>query len=145
MIFQFLKINIQKIFLTFILISSISQNSFAFGNIQVEAQPVSMIQLIAAPQKYHNKLIRVIGVSHIGFESNSIWLNKEHYRNNVIYNSLWIKPNYTILKTTAKKLQKMNGNYVLIEGYFNQNNKGHFGMYIGTIEEISRFDLWERK
>ena len=41
------------------------------------AKDVTMIQLIAAPEKYDGQLVRVIGVGNLAFESNCISLSKE--------------------------------------------------------------------
>ena len=40
---------------------------------------VSMVQLLATPEKYDGKLVRVIGVGNLEFEGNYLSLNKEDH------------------------------------------------------------------
>ena len=104
------------------------------------AKTVTMIELISNPQKYHNKLVRVIGVGNLEFEGDAIYLNKEdlQYRTD---NCIWIELGERSIEYSEAK--EYNGKYVIIEGYFNKNNTGHFGQFCGAIEKVSRYQLWE--
>ena len=55
----------------------------ACGSTNHNVQSVPLMQLIVNPEKYHGKLVRVIGVSRIEFESDSIWFTKEHYKHRI--------------------------------------------------------------
>ncbi|MCP3875093.1 MAG: hypothetical protein GY699_18315 [Desulfobacteraceae bacterium] len=112
---------------------------FGFGEANHDAISVSLINLIATPEKYHDKTIRVIGVSNIAFEGNSIYLSKEHWANFVMKNAIWITPNYKAIGKTEKELSEFNGRYVLIEGVFNKNDNGHMGLFSGSIDNVTRF------
>ena len=118
---------------------------FACGTPNNKLESVSFMQLIAESDKFHGKLVRVIGVSRIEFEGDSIWFMKEHYIHGIHQNSLWIEPDYNALGVTRQQLEQLNGKYVLIEGIFNKNNHGHLGMYSGALENITRFRLWEKE
>lgn len=115
------------------------------GTVNKGVKEVSLMQLIVDPEKYHGELVRVIGVSRIEFEGDSVWFTKEHYQHGIYRNSLWIEPDYDALGSTREQLEQFNGKYVLMEGYFNQDNHGHLGMYSGAIEKITRFKLWEKE
>jgi len=129
-----------KYLTTFILISIVC---FAFDKSEQSIISVSLINLISTPEKYHNKYIRVIGVIDLEFENNKIWLSKESRKYKLNKNALWIVPNYTQLAIPKDELKKYNGKYVLIEGIFNKNSKGHLGMNSGEINHITRYNLWE--
>ena len=103
-----------------------------------------MINLIATPEKYHGKVVRLIGVSFIKFESNGIYLSKEHLNNGVTKNALWLSFDFKAIGKTEEELSKYNGQYVLVEGVFNIDDKGHMGLKSGSIEKITRFDPWEK-
>jgi hypothetical protein len=103
---------------------------------------ISLINLIASPSEYHGKKVRVIGVSVIEFEGDSLYLSKEHLLNAVTKNAVWISPNYNTLETTEEKLSKYNGEYALVEGTFNKDGHGHMGLFSGSIENITRFVPW---
>ena len=117
----------------------------AFGSAGQKGLKVSLIQLIANPEKYHGKRVRVIGVARIEFEGNGIWLTKEHYEHRIYKNSLWIEPDYKTLGSKRQQLQELNGKYVLMDGVFNKNHKGHRGMNSGSLEKIIVYQLWEKK
>ena len=125
------------------MVGLIASICLAFGLANQKTESVSLMQLIINPDQYHEKIVRVIGVSRIEFEENGIWFSKEHYEHRVYKSSLWIVPDYDALKTTPKELKKYNGKYVLMEGVFNKNKHGHMGMNSGTLEEVTRFQLWE--
>lgn len=104
-----------------------------------------MINLIATPEKYHGKVVRVIGVVEIKFEGTKICLSKESCEYSLSSNALWMELNYEKIGKTKKELRKYNGRYVLIEGTFNKDYHGHMDMYSGEIENITRYQLWERQ
>jgi hypothetical protein len=135
----------RKMMMVFVGFTLFAGLCFACGTVNHNAESVSLMQLIVNPEKYHGKLVRVIGVSSIEFEGDGIWFTKEHYELNVYMNSLWIEPNYDALGATRQQLEQFNGKYVLIEGVFNKDNHGHLGMYGGAIEKVTRFQLWEQE
>lgn len=100
---------------------------------------VSIIQLIANPEKYDGKFVRVIGVGNIEFEGNCISLSKDDLKYGV-GNSIWIELGKDISYDEAAQY---NGEYVIVEGIFDKDDCGHFGMFYGSIKQISRYDLWD--
>lgn len=56
------------------------------------AQPilVSMIQLIATPEKYQRKRVRMLAFLRIEFEGNAVYFHKEDYEQRIYRNGLWI-------------------------------------------------------
>ena len=111
----------------------------SFGIHKSDAENVSIIDLIANPDKYHGRNVMIKGVVRLQFESNAIYLTKDCYNNRLSKNALWISLDEKTLKTDLRKLRKYNGKYVLVEGVFDKTNKGHFGMYSGTIKNVYRF------
>ena len=99
----------------------ISNFCFAYGKANHQCIGVSLIQLIANPDKYHGKLVRVIGVVNIEFEGNQIFTSKEHHKYSIPKNALWINPDLDVLDVKEDALKIYNGRYVLVEGIFNKN------------------------
>ncbi len=97
-----------------------------------EEYHVSMIQLIANPDRYHNKPVQVVGYVSFQFEDSSVCLHKEDSINGISRNCMWLK--------TDK--EKCNNVYAIVSGRFNKNNLGHMGAFGGAIEEVER--IWER-
>ena len=103
------------------------------------AKDVSLILLIANPEKYNKQNIRVIGYLHLGFEWNCLYLHQEDYKNAVNKNAIWVDVK---TRTIMKSLQKYSGHYVLIEGTFDSNMHGHMGANSGSIRDITRLETW---
>ncbi|MBR2900757.1 MAG: helix-turn-helix transcriptional regulator [Clostridia bacterium] len=103
---------------------------------------VSMVQLLATPEKYDGKLVRVIGVGNLEFEDDSLSLNKEDYEHGT-GSSIWLELGEKAI--SYKEAKEYNGKYVIVEGFFDKDDRGHFGMFCGSIKDINRYDLWERE
>ncbi len=103
-------------------------------------QDVSLIQLIATPEKYDGTQVRVIGVADVSNESLSLCLSKDdwYYRT---YNALWVEFGQNAPSYHEARL--CNGEYVIVEGAFNMHNSGDMGMYCGAIEKVSRYEKWD--
>jgi hypothetical protein len=105
--------------------------------------PVSIINLIATPEKYHGKKIQIIGYLHLEFEGDAIYLNKEDYLHSIMANGLWV--NFSDKITKTKNLKDYNDNYVIILGTFNMDSNGHMGLWSGTMDDIIRLDFWGQR
>ena len=104
------------------------------------AEDVTMIELIANPEKYHGRLVRVIGVGNLEFEGNCIALSLDDLQN-FTGNVIWIElGNRAISYEDAKQY---NGEYVIVEGFFDQYDCGHMDMFCGSIKDVSRYQLWK--
>jgi hypothetical protein len=135
----------RKMMMAFVGAGLVAGLCLACGAADHNLKSVSLMQLIVNPEGYHGKLVRVIGVSRIEFEGDGIWFTKEHYKHRVYENSLWIEPDLNALGATRQQLEQFNGKYVLMEGTFNKDNNGHLGMYSGALENVTRFQLWEKE
>ena len=100
-------------------------------------EDVSMIALIANPNKFNGQKIRLIGYLYLNFEVQAFFLSKNDYENSIMKNALWL----SFERKKLAEYKKGNNKYVLIEGVFNSKEKGHFGMYSGTIESINRLQV----
>lgn len=102
---------------------------------------VSLVKLIANPEKYDGKRIQVIGYLHLEFEGNAIYLHGEDYKHGLSENSFWVE--FSSKLTKKRDLNKFNDKFVIIIGTFKANEKGHMGMFGGTLDNIVRLDLWD--
>jgi hypothetical protein len=84
----------------------------------------------------------LIGVGDLEFEGNAIYLSKDDLKYGVTANGLWIKLGE--LATPYNIAKNYNGKYVIVEGTFNKKNTGHMGLWSGSVENIYRYELWER-
>ncbi|MBB6109606.1 hypothetical protein SAMN05421821_10522 [Mucilaginibacter lappiensis] len=102
---------------------------------------VSLVNLIANPDKYNGKKIRVIGYLHLEFEGNGLYLHKDDYDHAISKNSIWVSigPKHP----EVSNLKQYSDHYVIMEGTYNSEMTGHMGMNSGSIENITRLDIWE--
>jgi hypothetical protein len=102
-----------------------------------EPQYVSMVQLLATPDRFHGKFIHVEGFLRLEFEGDALYLHKEDYRHQLTKNAIWVD------NIGIKGAAELNMHYVLIEGVFNAKDQGHLGLFSGQIEKISRAERSE--
>jgi hypothetical protein len=97
---------------------------------------VSMIQLIATPERFHNKAVRVTGFCHDEEEDTAIYLSTEdaNYLNG--RNALWV---------AALGNSGFNRKFVITEGIFDKEFHGHMDAYSGAIRDAWRIrDMKQR-
>ncbi len=104
-----------------------------------EPTSISIIELISNPEKHHGKFIRILGYVELEFEGTAIYLSKEGANKNLNKNGLWLTLSY------FPDYKDLDGKLCLIEGIFNSKHKGHFGLWSGSVEDITRFELWEEQ
>ena len=105
------------------------------------AEDVSIIELIATPEKYDGKLVRVIGVGlietdHGDFED-SLYLNKEDYE---IHTGNSLRLEMGIRAISREDASIFNGKYVIVEGFFKQTDEP---LHSGLLTNVSRYELWK--
>src|SRR5258708_13623082 len=61
-----------------------------------EPEGVSLLQLIATPRAYHEKVVRVIGFAFLEFEGHGLYLHKEDFEHSLLKNSVWLDTPYPI-------------------------------------------------
>ncbi|HKV35474.1 MAG TPA: hypothetical protein VJP89_14155 [Pyrinomonadaceae bacterium] len=96
---------------------------------------VSMVQLIANPREYDGKFVRVIGFASVIFEGTAVYLHRDDYEYDIPKNGLWIDVDFV-------KQKRFDQRYVLIEGTFNAERRGHMGVFSGAIQDIKRLEDW---
>lgn len=108
---------------------------------------VSLINLIATPEKYNGKWVRVIGAAKFEFEGNGLFLSKSDYDYKVVNkNAVWLSPDTEALKVDESTLAKeFNGLHVLVEGIYDMNDNGQMGSYSGAITTVTRIVTWIRR
>ncbi|MEJ5963669.1 hypothetical protein [Pedobacter immunditicola] len=106
--------------------------------VKTKPESISLISLIAASEKYDQKLIRVKGYLNLMFEGNAIYLSKEDCDLGIDKNGLWI--DVETIKVDSKKYNRSNKQYVILEGIFQSDNKGHQNGYSGSITKIIKIE-----
>lgn len=112
--------------------------AFTLGGRAAEmAENVSMVQLIATPEKFDGKFVRVIGFLTLEFEGDALYLHREDLVQG-LDNCVWVHRT-DVMERDRKTL---NRHYVVIEGVFDAQDHGHMGMFGGAIKDITRIETW---
>jgi hypothetical protein len=104
-----------------------------------EPVDVSLVQLIANPKDYDGKVVRAIGFVNLEFEGDAVYLHQDDYRYGITKNGLWL--DFT-RDEFHKNKSEFDQKYVLLEGTFNAKETGHMGLWSGSIQKLSRIQVW---
>lgn len=96
-----------------------------------EVITVSLVRLIAAPEHYEGKRVRVKGFCHLEFEEQGLFLHREDADLMNGWNGVWLDIDRT-------KYTGLNEKFVLIEGRFTTVHRGHLSAWSGTITDVTR-------
>ena len=83
-----------------------------------EYEDVSLVQLIATPDKFDGKFIITSGVGRIEFEGTALCISKDDDLYHISKNCLWLALDLEKLQLTRKKINSLNGRYVTVKGIF---------------------------
>lgn len=119
--------------ITLLTISAAAPISRAQNNPVPIKDTVSIIQLIATPEKYDRKVVRVMGFLRLEFEGDAIYLHEDDYRHGISRNGLMVVRNAKI----NEKANKLDRHYVVLEGTFDGSNRGNMGLNSGTITNVT--------
>lgn len=123
---------------------------------EAETLNVSLVQLLATPERYNGKQVLVTGYLHLQFEDTALYFSKEDAQYGS--NALWVGfANDVKLETVGNpsqrkrlKLSSFDSRHVMVQGVFDSSMKGHLGGFPGGITNISRIvklkrvSFWKR-
>jgi len=121
-----------------IVLPSFTINGLTFAS---EPQDISLIQLIATPELFNGREIRVIGFLHLEFEGDALYLHREDFEHSITQNSIAIE----LSQPQDRVWRKLGDQYAIIEGKFSSISKGHLGARPGSLQEITRLGGWRIK
>lgn len=115
------------------------QGYFSTGEFDTNALNVSLVQLIANPQTFDGKKVRLIGFLRLEFEGDAIYLHHEDYEYGITDNALWLDVPKGM---TEQQRHDTNMAYVLCEGVIRASRHGHMGLFAGEISDVTPIQLW---
>jgi len=114
--------------------SAQKQQEIEDGTQCCETISISMEQLISTPEKYHEKEIIVTGFMNLQFEGTALYMHCEDYVYSSYRNGIWLD---YFESAIMEDLSSLNQEYVNIKGVFDMNMGGHFGLWSGTLKNIT--------
>jgi hypothetical protein len=124
----------KKVFLFWVALTGV-----AWAQVQKGAElprGVSLVHLIATPEKYNGRRVMLIGVLALDNEGDAVYLSYEDYSHAMRYNRVKIERNKTVNTDCAEA----DGRYVVVAGEFEA--PGPTEDSTGRIKNISRCSLW---
>jgi hypothetical protein len=102
--------------------------------VNLQYEPVSLISLFAAPERYDGRKVRVGGFVTLGFEDLGLHLDASSYQAGLRRNALRLdRPDWL----TAAATRRLNRRYGEVAGTFEASDQEKYG-YSGTLTQLRR-------
>jgi hypothetical protein len=105
---------------------------------QDEPRPVSIVQLVANPEKYDGKVVFGIGFLNVTREGSLLYLGKEDYDHVILENAIWVNRTENLWRDR----EKLDLKYVKFVGTFKAGHKGHAYYQSGGIADLTSCVFW---
>lgn len=105
-----------------------------------DANWVSIIALIATPDRFHGKPVHVTGLATIAFENTALCIGQPPLSTK---DCVWLD----VASVDAKVLERWqtyHDQIISITGIFDKENSGHLDAYSGSISNISKVFVRQR-
>lgn len=121
------------IFFFFLLL--VAEPPAAFYEPTTEPEEVSLVALLAAPERHRGKRVLVTGFVDLEFEGNAVYLHEDDFRHYLTKNGLWLALDGTPF---ARKEGRLG--YAFVTGTFDPDAHGHMGLFGGTLRDVDRLE-----
>jgi hypothetical protein len=110
----------------------------AMREVKVKNLNVSLVSLIATPERYDGEMIQVKGYLHLELNSNAIYIHEDDSKNKITANAFWV--NFSEKFEKKKNPLDYNDKYIILIGRFDAGDKGSAALFSGAIKNIIRLD-----
>lgn len=96
---------------------------------------VSLIALIASPERYDGKQVVVSGYMYLQRERSALYLAKADFQHALFKDAFYLE----VPNQMGERIYRLNGCYVEITGTFDGKHIGHMGAFSGEliVKEVS--------
>ena len=105
-----------------------------------DAYQISLIELIANPQNYHNKQVLIEGIGYFTDNSACVYLSTEDYKIKNKKNAVYISFDEEFIDMYKDTIKLCNGKAVMIVGTFDAMKNGPKSAYSGSLKKIKRYE-----
>ena len=103
--------------------------------IMLQYEAVSIMQVLATPERYDGRKVRVSGFVTLGFEDLGLHMDESAYLAGIRKNALWLdNPDWL----TPKAARQLNRRYAEVAGTFKASRLGQYDLYSGTLTDLRR-------
>jgi hypothetical protein len=103
-----------------------------------DAEAVSLVQLIATPERFDGKRVIVSGVAKIRIDASGLFLSEADADHDVTRNAIWLAFGREVLGRT--RWAEFNRKYVYAVGTFRAGERGRLEAYSGALVHVERID-----
>jgi hypothetical protein len=103
--------------------------------IDQQYEDLSLVTVLANPQRYDGHKVRVSGFATLTFEDYSLHLDRAAYEAGLPKNALWVTPPRWL---DAQQARKLNRRYASVAGTFDASEHGHGGLYSGALTDVQQ-------
>jgi hypothetical protein len=105
------------------------------ANSAVQVPHVSLVNLIATPERFDGVYVNVQGVAYFDSKHyiNAIFLTREDKVRGNTSNAVFL-----YLSPALRNLDRLNGKYVTVQGKFSSENKGHLNVFPACLLDVDR-------
>lgn len=101
-----------------------------FISAAAQEQPtISLVTLVAMPERYHGKPVVVSGFMYLQREHNALYIGKSDFQHGALKNAVYLQ----ITNDLFEHVYRLNGCYVVVSGTFDGKNTGHLGLFSGEL------------
>ncbi|MCO4321236.1 hypothetical protein [Aliidiomarina quisquiliarum] len=100
---------------------------------------ISIISLVAVPDRYHEQRVSVVGVFELYYDRISLYVSKDHFNADEASSMVWVNLPQCIDLEDMDEMANWVGKFVRIDGVFNASMKNFAA---GTIESVEVVELW---
>lgn len=93
---------------------------------------LSMVQLLANPEKYDGDHVRVAGYVHFDADESAIYLHKEDEEQHLFKNGSWVS------LAPGVSSEDCQDSYAVIEGVYRARAEGHMNRWSGALTRVTR-------
>ena len=99
---------------------------------------LSIVQLIATPERFDGKLVSVTGFLHVDRESALLFLAQSDRDHAIAEDAI----SFHLNEQMGKDIKNLNENYVSLIGIFRAIRLGAYPCPNGTIDPVERYQVW---
>lgn len=120
-----------------IVLSLLSVAPMIGGDPPRSAPSVSLISLIATPEKFDGQYIRVQGIGYLDSKPSlsALFLTREDKLKGNGANGI-----YLYLSSFTPKMDRLNNRFIVVQGVFRSADKGHLDSFQGSLVDIDRIE-----
>ena len=130
-------------FLVILSLSACSEEQMVIKHSEIESERISIITLIATPEKYHDIHAKVRGYLWVDEEGAALYVAKEDAEYEAHLSAIWIGRFGEINTFTEEELRALHGQYVEVTGTIDTESHGPGETYNCEIKEIENIKALE--